>query len=100
MGCRVVEKNSVGILVMFTKALAMISGDDNDGIFVPAALFHKRQEMSQRGVCIGNLAVVQMIIIGLIERSRRLVGVVRIVKMHPNEVRALRMRSHPCLRVL
>ena len=86
----VVEKNSVSVFVMLAQAFAMISDHDDQCILVAAALFQISDEVGQRRIGIGDLAVVQMIFVSLRIRRRRLVGIVRIVEVNPDEMGARR----------
>ena len=96
----IVEKNSVGFLVMLAQAFAMISDHDDKRVVIPARLFQIPNKSSQDGIGVSNLAVIQAIFVGLRIGRRRLVGIMGIVEMDPNEMRSGGMRGHPCFRVL
>ena len=96
----IVEKNSVRVLVMFPQALAMIADYDDERVVVTARLFQIPDKSRQHGIGVGNLAVIQAILIGLRKRWRRFVRIMGIVKMDPDKMRAGGMRGHPCFRVL
>ena len=96
----VVQKNSVRVLVMLTQAFAMISDYDDERVFVPASLLQIPDKAAQGRIGVGDLAVVQTIFISLRVRRGRFVGIVRIVEVDPNKMRAGGMRGHPGFRML
>src|SRR5271155_3109704 len=71
---------------MLTQAFTVIAGDDDDGIIVNSSFFQKRNPVRDCGIGVGNFSVVQMIFVLFGERRGGLVGIMRIVQMHPNKV--------------
>ena len=96
MSGRIIEKNSMGLLTVFTKAFAMITHHDNQRVLVSVLLLQIFEQMSQRAVGISDLAIVQTIFINLRKRWRRFVRIMRIVEVYPNEPWLRRMSIHPC----
>src|ERR1700687_1448720 len=85
---RVVKKQAVSFLSVLAEAFAVIAGDYDDGVVVDAGFFQKCNPAGDRGIGIGNLAVVQMVLVFFRERRRRFVRLVWIVPVDPNGVRS------------
>src|SRR6202521_6323561 len=83
---RVVKKQAVSFLSVLAETFAVIAGDYDDGVVVDAGFFQKCSPAGDRGIGIGNLAVVQMVLVFFRERRRRFVRIVWIVQVQPNEV--------------
>src|SRR3954447_17762655 len=96
----VIEKDAVSLLLMLSQSLAVVSGDDDNGVVIPSVLLEIGNEVPEHGVRVGDLAVVQAVFVLVVERSRRLVGIMRIVEMHPDEVRPGGMSVQPLLSML
>ncbi len=97
---RVVKKQAVSIFSVLAQAFAVIAGDDDDGVVVDAGFLQKCNPVGDRGIGVGNFAVVQMVFVFLRERRRRLVGIVRIEQVHPHEVRSGAVLVEPAFGVL
>ena len=69
----------MGFFSMFTKAFAVIAGNNNDGVVVDASFFQKCDPIRKRGIGICDFAVIEMIFIFLREGWRRLIRIVRII---------------------
>src|ERR1700678_482572 len=78
----------------------MIADYENDRILIETVFLEISDEVRQRGIRVSDLAIVKVPFISLRIRRRRLVRIVRIVEVHPQEVRARWMPSQPRLRTL
>src|SRR5712672_1899921 len=99
MGRRIVKKNAVGIFMMIAKPLAVISDHNDQRSVVPTLFFQVREKVAQSRIGVGNLSVVESIFVDVGVRRRRFVGIVGVVKMCPNEVRAIGMLVEPGFRM-
>src|SRR5205807_46098 len=73
---------------------------DDECIVVPPALFQVSEELAQRRISIGNLAVIEPVLIYVGVWRRWLVRIVRVVQMHPGEMRSGGVSIEPGFRVL
>src|SRR5712675_642373 len=96
----IVKKNTVGIFVVLAQALAVISDHNDQRSVIPTLFFQVREKVAESRIGVGNLSVVEAIFVNGGVRRRRFVGIVRIIKMCPYEVRAIRMLVEPGFRVL
>src|ERR1700720_1587974 len=95
----IIEKDPVSILSVLPERLAMIRHHSNHGVVVNAPYPQLPQELSDRGIHVGNLAVVGRARVLPLVRFRRIVRMVRIIKVHPQKERTFRMRVQPRQRV-
>ena len=65
-------------------------------VSIPVLALEIPEQISQRGVRVGDLTVVQTVFVNLRERGRRLVWVMRIVEVNPDKAWLLGMSVHPC----
>src|SRR6267154_1925658 len=96
MGGRIIEKNSMGLFTVFPEPFAMIANHDDQRTVVSVLPLQVLEKMSQRAVGVGDLAIVRTMLINLREGWRRIVRIMRIVEVHPNEPWFRRMTVHPC----
>src|SRR6266403_6290175 len=95
----IVEKNPVRGLSVFAQGLAMISHDGYQRAVIKPAQPQPTEEFAHRGIGVCNFAVVRRgSVLGLV-RLRRIIGVVRVVEMHPDEERPLVVCGQPLQRV-
>ena len=87
MKCGLVEKKAVGALAMLAEPLAVVGGDDHQGAVEDAGLSQAGEEPAQLRVHVGDLPVVGARSEAVGERSRRLVGRVRVEQVGPEEER-------------
>ena len=88
---RVVEQHAVLGLAVVAEALAVVAGHHDQRR--PAALWQAVQEVAGRPVGRGHLGVVGRVRIPLGEGLGRGVGRVRVVEVHPEQERAVRVRT-------
>src|SRR5581483_4126329 len=100
MNGRIIKKDSVSIFLVFPQAFPVIADNYDGGVFVPALLLQIGEKMPKGGIRVGDLAVVKTVFVGLRIWSGRFVGIVRIVKMNPNEARTCTVRVQPILGML
>src|SRR5260370_19276089 len=81
---RVVKKQAVSFLSVIAETFAVIAGDYDDGVVVDAGFFQKCNPAGDRGIGIGNFAVVQTVLVFFRERRRRFVRIVWVGQVHPN----------------
>src|SRR5437879_13700246 len=95
MRCGIIEKDSVCVFMMLAEALAMVAYHYDHGIFVTPQLLQVRQKICECRIRIRDFAIVKMIFIGLRVGRRRLIGIMWVVEVKPDEMRAGRIRVHP-----
>jgi hypothetical protein len=80
---RLVAEEAVRELAVISARLSVVRGDDEQrrGLRCANGLEQRRQ----RGVCVGDLAEVEVVVEARPERLRRIVRRVRVVEMHPQE---------------
>src|ERR1019366_3426155 len=84
----VVEKEPVGVFSVLAQAFAVVTNNNNDGVLVGAGLLESGDEVAERGVGVGDLAVVKVLRVLLRKGRGRLVRIVGIEKMDPHEARS------------
>jgi hypothetical protein len=75
----------------------VVAGGDDQRIAIPAVGVEELEKPSQLRVGIRDLAVVLAAAKLSGERFRRLIGVVRVVEVYPNEPRTATVSSEPAL---
>ena len=81
----IVEESAVGIFSVIAKRFAMVGHHGDQRVVEEAASAKLGQQLSYDGIGIGDLAVVGgRFVVGLV-RFGRIVGVVRIVQVDPDE---------------
>jgi hypothetical protein len=80
---------------MFAEAFAMISDDNDRCSLIPSLILEVSEEPVQRRIRIGNFPVVEPVLVNLGIRGRRLVRIVRVVKVQPDEVLSGLVRAEP-----
>ncbi len=78
----------MSFLSVLAEPFAVIASDNDDGIVVDAGFFQKCNPVGDRGIGIGDFAVIQVTLVFFRERRRRFVRIVRIIQVHPHEVRS------------
>src|SRR5260370_38244094 len=71
---------------MLDHSLTVVSHDHDQSCVVPTLFFQESKEVAQRRIRVGNLAIVEPILVDVSIRRRRLVRIVRIVEVHPHEM--------------
>src|SRR6185369_3986160 len=100
MCCRVVQKYAMGFFAMLAKTLAVFANDDDDRVLIQSFLFQIRNEIGDDRVCVCNLSVIRSVLVGLPKGIRRLVRIVWVIQMYPNEVRTCTVCAEPLFRML
>src|SRR6266496_727655 len=95
---RIVKKNAVSLLVVLSETFSVVSHDNDEGIVVPSMLFEMRHKATKRGVRIGNLAIVETVLVAHRIRRWRLIRIVGVIEVDPHEMRPHRMRVPPRFR--
>src|ERR1700677_4704341 len=85
----IVEEDSMSLFAVFSESFAMVTHHDDQRVPISVLALEITQQVSQCGVRVGYLTVVQTIFVDLRVRRRRLIGVMRIVKMDPDKARFL-----------
>ena len=91
----VVEEDAVGIFAMSAEGLAVIGGDGHDGVVIKAAGFQLAHEFADYLVFIGDGSVVRLGGVFAFVGLGRIVRVVGVVEMDPEEERAAGMLAEP-----
>ena len=91
----VVEKHSVRVLTVRPQRLAVIRHHRNQGFVVETVLAQRVQQFADAGVRISDFSVVGLRGVAFLEWRRRIVGVMRIVQMHPQEERPIGHLAEP-----
>ena len=92
----VVDKKTVLVFSVFTQRLAVIAEHDNQRGVVKMILPQPSHQVAQFMIRIGNLAIVEMILVLGPIGFGRIVWTVRIVKMQPEKERPPRRLLQPC----
>src|SRR6202166_644670 len=100
MGRRIVEENAVSVFVMLAESFSVISHDNNHCSLIPSLFLEVSEEVTQCRIRVGNFSVVGPVLVNFGVRRRRLVRIVRIVEVHPNEVCTGWVRVEPRLNPL
>src|SRR5207245_10711312 len=95
MRCGIIEKDSVCVFMMPAEALAMVAYHYDHGIFVTPPLLQVRQKICECRIRIRDFAVVKTIIIGLRVGRRRIIGIMWVVEVTPDETRLGHSRVNP-----
>jgi hypothetical protein len=95
----VVEKNAVGIFAMLSEGFAMVSHDGDDGAVVESAGAQLAEKLPYCRIHVRDLAVVQSMGVAGFIGLGRIIGMVGIVKMHPDKKWSLRIGCQPGKRV-
>src|SRR5262245_44274217 len=82
---------------MLAQSFAVVAHDDDDGIAVPAVLVEEGEELAEGGGGVGDLAVVGTAAVAGVIGWGRLVRIVGIVEVHPDEVRPGAVAVQPAL---
>lgn len=100
---RVVQEDAVGLLFVFTKALAVVACHHDERAVIVVVLLDEVEQVRDCGIGVGDFAIVGMILELRGERLGWFVGIVRVIQMHPEEARTAGfgggMRSEPCFSV-
>src|SRR6185437_6196661 len=91
----VVQKYSVCPFSVFAEGLSMIGHDSNERAVIKSLGAQGGKQVSDRGVNVGDFSVIGKGGIALRVRRRWIVGIMRVVKMDPQEKRPLRCVSQP-----
>ena len=100
MGRRIVEKDAVSVLVMLAEPFSVISHHNNHCSLVPSLFLEVSKEVTQRRIRVRNFPVVEPALVSLSVRRRRLVRIMRVIKVQPDEMRRCGMGIEPRFRVL
>ncbi len=95
MGRCVVQENAMRLLTVFPKPLPMITDHNDERVLIPVRPLEILHQLPQRAICVGNLTVIQMLLVGLRKRRRWFIGIMWIVKVYPNKPLLARMPIHP-----
>src|SRR5271168_222323 len=95
----VVEKNAVRIFAMLSEGFAVVGHDGDDGVVVESAGAQLPEELPYCRIDVCDLAVVESVGVPGFIGLRRIVGMVGIVKMHPDKKWSLGMSGQPGKRV-
>jgi hypothetical protein len=85
----------MSVFEMFAQSFSVISHHNNHCSLIPSQFLEVSKEVIQRGICVGNFSVIEPVLVNFGIRRRRLVRIVRIVEVHPNEVCAVWVRVEP-----
>src|SRR5262249_42332346 len=96
----IVKEHAVTLFAMLSECLSVIGHDGDDRVLVQTAASQKRQELAHRRVRVSNLTVVRLGSITTLIGFRRIVRVVRVVNMNPDEELAGWTPPEPCQRVV
>ena len=81
----IVQKDAVSLFTVLAESLAMVSDNDNQRGIVPPLFLQIVEECLQCRIRVRDLTIVGTMLIDLRVRGRRLVRIVWIVKMYPDE---------------
>src|ERR1019366_4713300 len=81
----IVEKEAVGVFSVLAEALAVVADNNNDCVLVGAGLLESGDEVAEREVGVGDLAVVEVLRVLLRKGRGRFVRIVGIEEMDPHE---------------
>src|SRR5262249_35560786 len=70
---------------MFAQTFSVISYDHDHCSFIPSLLLEVSKEVAQRRIRVGNFSVVRPVFVKVRIRGRRLVWIMGIIEVHPNE---------------
>ena len=96
----VVEKNTVRVLAVCSQRLAVVSHHRDQRFVVKTVLADLIQQFADSGVGVGNFTVVRLRGEARLERRRRIVGIMRVVKMHPQKKGPVRQLAEPGQRMI
>src|SRR4051794_25870318 len=82
---RIVDKEAMGLLPVFSESLPVISAEHNQGTVVCAPLLQIPEQASQLSIGECNFAIVRIGAVFLIERRWRVVGMMWVINMNPQE---------------
>src|SRR5437016_1922598 len=85
---------------MFAQSFSVISHHNNHCSLIPSLFLEVSKEVTQRRIRVSNFSVVEPVLVNFGIRRRRLVRIVRIVEVHPNEVSTGCVRVEPRFCVL
>src|ERR1700685_2749644 len=80
---------------VFAKRFSMVSRDGNHGVLIERMVLQNLQKTPYDRIHIGDFPVIRFRGISALERFWRIVGLVRIVKVKPDEKGFLRMMAEP-----
>src|SRR5258708_39676777 len=95
MGRGMVGENAVSVFVVLAESFSVISHDNDHCSLVPALFLEVGKEVTQRRIRVGNFSVVEPVLVDFGIRRRRLIRIMRIVEVHPNEVSTGWVRVEP-----
>src|SRR5437016_3901476 len=81
---------------MFAQSFSVISHHNNHCSLIPPLFLEVSKEVTQRRIRVSNFSVVEPVLVNIGIRRRRLVRIVWIVEVHPNEVCTGWVRVEPC----
>src|SRR5260370_27539581 len=90
----------MAVLSMIAEGLSMVGGDGTDGVLIHPVLPQLLHKAADNRVRVGDLAIVRLRGIVSLERLRRVIRVVSIVEMQPDEKRPLLMTAQPAQRAV
>src|ERR1700686_4524219 len=82
---RVVDKKSVRLFSVLAQALPVITAQHNKRVLIEVLFLQKANEPAHLLVRKSDLAIIQTILVFRTEGRRRMVGIMWIVKVHPEE---------------
>src|SRR5882724_8341718 len=85
---------------MLAQSFSVVSHHNNQCSLIPALFLQVSKEATQRRICVSNFSVVEPVLVSYGVRRRRVVWIVRIIQVQPNEMRPRWMRIEPRFRVL
>ena len=83
---------------MFPQRFTVICHDRDQSVVIFFLDVKCGEEFAQYRIGVSDFSVVRLRSVSFFERGGRIIGIVRIVEMHPNEERALGMFAHPIQR--
>ena len=94
----IVDEEAVGFLAVLSQALAMIAAENDHSVFIQAFGFQETNEPSYLRICEGDFTVVGTVLVFGRIRGRGMIGIVRIVQVHPEKKLLLIILAEPVQR--
>ncbi len=96
----VIKQHSMPLFSMFSERFSVIGRDCDDRVLVKAVPLQDGEEVSEHCVGICNFPVIRSGGIPLLEGRRRIIRIMGIVEMHPDEKRTGLVVTQPCERMI